>query len=333
MIIDAFCHVYPKEYLNYWAKAGLVEPSFATRTFNVWTEPAKDMEHFIVGEARLQHMDKYNIDMQILSLALPAYTIVNPDQAVELARIANDGIAELIAKHPQRFQGVATLPLLTMDKALDELDRSIKDLGLKGVQIFGNVNGKSIDSPEFIPLYEKVVEYDIPVLLHPANWQSYEWVDEYKLNIILGWPFDTSLAMCRLVFGGILERFPNLKIITHHGGAMISFFSERISEAAERSEMPLLSKEGKKNISKPALEYFKKFYNDTVVIGWTPALELVGKFFGYDHLVFGTDYPFSPEQGSVAIKNAIRVVNELNVSEDEKKIIFEKNAKRLFKLV
>lgn len=330
MIIDVFCHVYPREYLNYWARSVLSRsPSFATSVFNVYTEPAKDLEHFIIPETRFKHMDKYNIDMQILSLAVPACYIVDPKQAIELAKIANDGIAEIVTKYPKRFQGVATLPMLTMDAALDELDRCIKNLGLKGVQIHGNINGKPVDSPEFLPFYEKVAQYDVPILLHPMDWQTYEWVDEYMLKLIFGWPFDTTLAMCRLVFGGILERFPNLKIITHHAGAMISFFSERVGSVADQF---LASREGKINITRPALEYFKKFYNDTAVTGWTPALECARAFFGYDHLIFSTDYPFGPERGERALRDAIKVVNELKISEEERKVILEGNARKLFRL-
>lgn len=326
MIIDVFCHIYPRDFLNALArlKSPLPHVNFAAEIKGGW-------EDFVDADLRLSHMDRYGVDIQILSLATPAFESANPREQIELARIANEGIAEIVARYPGRFLGVATLPMLTIEKALEELDYAVDKLGLKGVQIFSNIGGKPLDSAELIPFYEKVAARGLPLLLHPTWWNYYDWIMEYGMWNIFGWPFDTSLAMGRIVFGGILERFPGLKVITHHLGAMTPYFVERIRGFHDQGQQyPNLSTRAR--ITKAPLDYFKLFYGDTAVYGWKPAMLCGLAFFGADHVTFATDYPFGPEAGERYISNTIRSVRELEISVEEREAIFSGNAKWLFKI-
>lgn len=326
MIIDAFCHIYPRNFLDALArmKSPLPHVSFAAEVKKGW-------ECFTDLEVRLGHMDRYGIDLQILTLATPAFESAGPREQIDLARLANEGIAEIVARHPKRFLGVATLPMLDMDAALKELDYCVEKLGLRGVQIFSNIGGKPLDMPGLIPFYEKVAKIDVPLLLHPTWWNYYEWIMEYGMWNIFGWPFDTSLAMGRMVFGGILERFPTLKVLTHHLGAMTPYFVERIRGFYDQGEQyPNLSTRAK--ITKPPLDYFRLFHGDTAVYGWKPAMSCGLAFFGVGHVIFATDYPFGPDTGLRYVDNTIRSIRELEISVGEQEQIFSGNAKRLFKI-
>lgn len=326
MIIDVFCHIYPQNFLAALAgmKSSLPHVRFSAEIKEGW-------EDFVDLDLRLRHMDHYGVDVQVLSLATPAFEAESPNEQIQLAKIANDGIAEIVAKNPKQFIGVATLPMLTIDAALAELDRSVRELGLSGVQLFSNIGGKPLDTPELVPFYEKVARYDVPIILHPTYWNYYEWSREYGMWNIFGWPFDTSLAMGRIVFGGILEKFPTLKIVTHHLGAMAPYFVERIRGFYDQGEQyPNLSTRAK--FTRAPLDYFKLFYADTAVYGWKPALDCGLAFFGVDHVLFATDYPFGPDAGERYVSNTIRSIRELEVSAEEKERIFSGNAKRLFKI-
>ncbi len=326
MIIDIFCHVYPKNFLA--ALAGMQSP---LPHVSFTAEIKKGWEDFIDLDLRLTHMDRHGVDMQVLSLATPAFESVSLKDQIELAKLANEGIAEIITKYPKRFLGITTLPMLNMDAALEEMDRSIKELGLKGIQIFSNIGGKPLDAPELIPFYEKVVRYDVPLLLHPTWWNYYDWIMEYGMWNIFGWPFDTSLAMGRIVFGGVLERFPTLKVVTHHLGAMVPFFVERIRGFYDQGQQYTnLSTHAK--ITKPPLDYFKLFYADTAVYGWKPALNCALAFFGPDHILFATDYPFGPEAGERYLHCTVQSIHELEISEEDKEKIFSGNVRCLFKI-
>ena len=155
--------------------------------------------------------------------------IAAPRTAVDLARLANDEMAELVLKYPDRFvAGVACLPMNDMDAALQETDRAINDLRLRGVLIYTPINDKPLDSPEFIPLYEKMSQYDLPILIHPMRNPDYpdyrtENESKYRVYNTFGWPYETTVAMTRIVFSGILEKYPNLKFVTHHCGGMVPY--------------------------------------------------------------------------------------------------------------
>ncbi len=263
-----------------------------------------------------------------------------PDKSPEMARVANDGLAELVAKYPDRFIGfVASLPMNNVEESLKEMQRATGELGAQGIQIFSNVNGKPLDAPEFVPLFEEAARRDFAIWLHPArgaNFADYLTEDKSKFEIwwALGWPYETSVAMARLVFSGLMERYPNLKIITHHMGAMIPYFEGRVgygwdqfgSRTSDADYGALL-----RSMKKRPIDYFRMFYADTALFGALPATECGLEFFGVDHVVFATDVPFEPAPG-LYIRETIRCIEGLDLNHEEKNRIYEGNARRLLKL-
>ena len=188
-------------------------------------------------DARLAMMKKFRGYRQVLTLSLPAIEyLAGPDESPALARLANEGMAEIVAEHPAQFPAfVASLPMNNVPAALEEMDYAIGKLGAKGIQIFTNVNGRPLDDPEFYPVFERCVKkYDLPIWLHPVRRSDFpdylaEKKSKYEIWWLFGWPYETSACMARMVFSGMLEKLPNMKIITHHLGAMAPYFDERIA--------------------------------------------------------------------------------------------------------
>ncbi len=287
---------------------------------------------------RFRIMDEHDGLVQVLTLSSPpAEKFVDPKEALDLSRLANDEMAELVTKYPDRFiAAVASLPMNDIDAALAEADRAIKDLHCKGVQIFTPINDKPLDSPEFLPLYEKMCQYDLPIWVHPQREPDYpdyrsEKMSKYAVHAMFGWVYETSTAMVRLVLSGILEKYPKLKIITHHGGAMIPFLEKRIASfidfSAARFKANILD-----NISRPPIDYFKMFYADTAIYGHTTGLMCSYDFYGAEHVVFGTDMPYDSQFGLVLTRETIKSIERMTISDSEKKKIFEDNARALLHL-
>jgi predicted TIM-barrel fold metal-dependent hydrolase len=304
MIIDCFCHFMPTKYLTALKKKARLTPDFNRELAN---EANTNMD------VRLRLMDRYPDVMQVLSISQPPIEkVASPVDAVELAQIANDGLAELIIKYPDKFIGaVACLPMNDVDAALKEADRAIKQLGFRGVEIYSNINGEPVDSPKFRPLFEKMVGYNLPIWLHPCLGVTGDLA-------LFGWPYETSAAAVRLVAGGIIRDYPDIKFIIHHGGSMVSFFEGRINWM-----FPL---EFGKEIIDPR-EHFRKFYCDTAVYGSKSALKCSYDFFGAEHILFGTDMPLGPKYGLTA--ETIRSIHEVDIPEADKEKIFYRNAVRL----
>lgn len=318
-MIDAFSHVTPQNYLDVLSRRA---PNYPWVSMQRAAFPA--LNNLAL---RFKVMDKYPGLVQVLSLSQPALEdLPNQQDAVELATIANDEMAELVAKYPDRFAGaVACLPMNNVEAALSELDRAITKLKFKGAQIYSDINGKTLDSPEFFPLYDEMVKYDLPVLLHPQMeskilLHANEDQLKYKAAITCAPPFKSTLAMVYMVEGSVFERYPSLKIITHHGGGMVPFFAARIAMM-----------EGEK-ISNQIMDKFRNFYADTALQGNSAALMCAYSFFGADHILFGTDMPYDDQLGDRSIRGAMIPIDQLNISAEEKKKIFEDNARRLFKL-
>jgi aminocarboxymuconate-semialdehyde decarboxylase len=265
---------------------------------------------------------------QVLTLGTPPLeTMVSPKDAIELSRIANDEMAELVEKYPDKFvAAVGCLPLNDIDASVKEAERAITKLGFKGVQIFSNINGETLDLPKFRPLYKKMAQHDLPIWIHP-------W-DEPGIprNNPLHWPYQTSLAMVRLVFSGVLVDYPDIKFIAHHCGGMIPFFEKRITKLSSGFIM-----EGKR-VEDP-VDDLRKFYVDTALYGGTPALMCGYAFFGADHMLYGTDAPLGgtpiTRGDTVMYGHALETahaIEQMNIPAKEKDKIFERNARRLLKL-
>jgi len=333
MIIDVFAHLLTPRYLHERnTRAGV---GFGTQYARYWrANPGlTDLD------IRFRVMDQYPEVRQILTIAGPnVESITTPADAVECARIANDEMAELVAKHPDRFiAACACLPMTDVDATLLEIRRAIDQLGFKGIEIFTDINGKPLDAPEFLPIFELMQACDLPILLHPRRTNTTpDYATEERSKFLVytnfGWPFESSAAMARLAFGGVLERFPGLKIITHHAGGLIPFFHKRIELSWDFNVERMGYQTDGQTLSRPPLDYYRMFYCDTAIQGNTPALMCALEFFGADHMVFATDTPYDDELGTRVYRETIPAVEAMPISNADRRKIFEGNARRLFKL-
>jgi aminocarboxymuconate-semialdehyde decarboxylase len=332
--IDVFPHCLPRRYFE---RAIQASPAGATLQKRMTGIPV-----LVDVELRLRIMDRYEGYVQILTLANPPVEVIAEARtSPELIRLANDEMAEIVARHPGRFPGfVASLPMNNPDAAVAEIDRAIDTLGARGVQIYTNVAGRPLDLPEYRPIFARMAERDLPIWMHPARPAGFadyagEARSRYDIWWAFGWPYETSAAMARLVFSGLFDRHPGLKIITHHMGAMIPFCAGRVgggldqlgSRTDDADDMAALGR-----LKKRPLEYFKMFYGDTALFGAWHAMESGLAFFGADHILFGTDMPFDPEKGPGFIRDTIEAMERMRATDDEKAAIYAGNAKRLLKL-
>jgi aminocarboxymuconate-semialdehyde decarboxylase len=291
-------------------------------------------------DARLRVMDAAGGDyVQILSTANPPVeNMAGPQDALELSRIANDEMAELVGRHPDRFPGAAAcVPMNDPAAAIDELDRAVRQLGLCAVQIYTDVQGRPLDDPSLAPVFDKVVALDVPILLHPVRGPEradypVESLSRFDTWRIIGWPYDTVAAMSRLAFAGLFDRHPTIKIVTHHLGGFAPYLSERLREgydkilkAARVTNTPL-------PLKRHPHDYFHEFYADTITIGSVPALACGLAFFGADRVLFATDMPFDLHGGLKYVEVALRAMEALDATSDDKDKIFERNARSLFRL-
>ena len=293
-------------------------------------------------DARRKIMDTFGEYQQILTLSAPPIEAMSgPEITPGLARLANDGMHDLVQRFPDRFPAfIASLPMNNPDESVKELDRSIRELDARGIQIFSNVNGEPLDQDKYWPLFEKMASYDLPIWLHPARGENFpDYVNEdksiFEIWWVLGWPYETSVAMARLVFWRIFERLPQIKIITHHMGAMIPFFEGRVGPGWDQMGARQANEdyaELKSSLSKRPIDYFKMFYADTALFGSTAGTECGLKFFGVDNCLFASDCPFDPEGGPMYIRETIRVLNELGVSSEDRIKLYDTNTRRLLKL-
>jgi predicted TIM-barrel fold metal-dependent hydrolase len=336
--IDIFPHILPPKYFE---KMVEISPNRAAMRRWLMLPVLHDLE------ARMRMMEEFGDDyQQVLTLSLPTLEfLATPDKSPALARLGNDGMAEICAMHPKRFPGwVASLPMNNIPAALEELTRVVEDIGARGIQLFTNVDGRALDDPEFAPIFERMHDYDLPIWLHPtrrphfADYAS-EKASQYELWSVFGWPYETSIAMGRMVFSGFFDRWPNLKIITHHLGAMVPFLESRVGYAFDELGTREGSPEHYKTIvadmkakGRRPIDYFRMFYGDTAINGSRAGTRCGIEFFGCDHVLFGTDCPFDPEGGSLFIRKIIETLDTLDLTEDERRKIYSGNAKRMLRL-
>ncbi len=260
-------------------------------------------------DVRLRYLDRHPDVVQVLTMAVPPLErLVSPKDAIGLAKIANDEMAELVTKYPDKFiAAVACLPLNDIDASLKEAERAIKELGLRGVQIFSNIDGEPLDTPKFRPLYELMAKYDLPLWIHPWVPPSWDTSKPCYDSGTYAWPYHTAQAMVHLVQGGVFEDYPNIKFVTHHCGGIVPYFEGRGTRW---------------------LNGFRKFYADTAVGGSTAALMCGYAFFGVDHVLFGTDNGISLTIADSTLQG-IRAVERMDISDIDKDKIFWDNARKL----
>jgi predicted TIM-barrel fold metal-dependent hydrolase len=334
MKLDIFNHIFPK---RYYERMLQVAPNGKDMHKRVREIPC------IVDLAeRFRIMDLFDDYAQVICLGSPPIEVFgSPPLSTELAQLANDGMAELVARHPQRFPAfVASLPMNDPQGLLAEAERAVRELGAVGVQVFSNVLGKPLTAPETLPLFDLMAELDLPLWLHPArgaNFPDYqqEKKSHYEIWWTFGWPYETSVAMAHIVFEGLFDRHPELKIITHHMGGMIPYFEGRVGPGwdqlgARTSDVDyslLLRK-----LAKRPIDYFRLFYADTALFGATEATRCGLRFFGPERVLFASDSPFDPEKGSLYTRTTIEIIDRLDVTPAQRHAIYEGNARRLLKL-
>lgn len=322
--IDVHNHFYPPAYLEELKKGKYVAKLTEDSDNNYILAYEGDYNVIVPGhrdiEYRLELLDKVGMETQILSLTTPGVHIEEQNKGIYLAKISNDDFAEISAKYPGRFYGLAALPLQDPEESAKELERAVKELGLIGGTIFTNVEGKNLDHPSFLCLYETAQELDVPLFIHPTTPTPSDNFLDYRLVASLGFTFDTTLVVSRLIFSGILDKVPGLKLVASHLGGCLPYLAERLDRCHQA--FPEL-----KNIKRKPSDYIKDVYIDCV--SFEPkAVEFALNYMGNKRLLVGSDYPHQIGD----IEKAVEIVNKIDISEEQRELIFFKNAKELFKL-
>jgi predicted TIM-barrel fold metal-dependent hydrolase len=334
MKIDIFCHIFPKNFYDRMLSTAGAGDYMQKRV--------RGIPSIIDLDVRFRIMDRFPDYVQVISLAAPPIEALGTaEQTSALAREANDGMAELVVKYPDRFPGfVASLPMNDVKASVDEIDRAILRLGATGIQIFSNVNGHPLDEPCYLPIFEKMAERNLPIWIHPSRGPAFpdyatEKKSKFEMWWVFGWPYESSVAMARIALAGYFDRFPNLKIITHHMGAMIPYFSGRtgagMDQLGARTEDEDLAAVVR-GLKKRPQDYFKMFFADTATFGSKSAMQCGLDFFGADHVLFSSDSPFDPEKGPGYIRETIRCIEELPISAEDRHKIYEGNARKMLRL-
>jgi len=268
--------------------------------------------------AIIQEMDKQGVDIRSLSI-MPLFNYdADPELGVEYCRMQNEVLAKAVKAHPDRFVGLATVPLQEPQEAANELQRAMKELSMKGVEIGDGVNGNNLDWPRLWPFYEKAQELGAFILCHPSSPPGVERMAKYGLWNLIGFPTATSLAIASLIFGGVLEDFPKLKFCFAHGGGFVPYQLGRLDCGFR------VRPDCREIIKKAPSEYFKLLYFDTIT-HYLPALEYLIKIVGSDHVLLGTDAPFD-----VADPDPVATVSQLkSIPSAEKEKILGGNAAKL----
>lgn len=324
--VDIHCHVLTpeaaalvKDVFDPTREAMLTFSSEATKVVNRKQDETIRTQLTSI-ETRLRDMDKAGIDIQAISPSPQYYYWTDPELGRETARLVNNRIAEIVAARPDRFVGLGTVPLQAPDLAVAELERMVKELGLRGVEIGTNVAGAELSDERFRPFFAKAQELDTLIFMHPAGFtHGQRLANHYFINVI-GNPLDTTVAVSHLIFGGVLDAYPKLKICLAHGGGYAAAYSGRFDHAhGARSDCRLFIKQ------RPT-SYLKKLYFDTIVFTHHQLEYLVGVY-GSDHIILGTDYPYD-----MALPEAVKFVGSAKLGRADKAAILGGNAARLLKI-
>ena len=268
---------------------------------------------------KLQDMDRAAVDMSLLSVNIPTPDLLEPELAQAGARICNDAIAELCQRHPQRFIGIASLPLNDLPDAISELERARRELDLRGVFLPSHVNGIHLDDPRFEPFYARAAELGMPLVLHPTVPVWGEAISDHSLIPMAGFMVDTSFAMLRLILGGVMERHPQLQVAHPHCGGVLPYLMGRVVEQTE------VKRRGRQHISQSPRQTYRRVYLDLVSPSQL-AVNFALDFAGPERLLFGSDHPW------VSIDAIMRYVQRLDCSPADMAKILGGNARRLFRI-
>lgn len=330
MKVDAFAHILPSRYrervLDLLRARG--DRSAADYENMLRFDPT-----LVDLDQRFRLMDELGADYrQVLVMAHTSVEHEEPQTAAELARIGNEELAELTAAHPDRFVGwVAQAALQDGERALAAIERTVGEQGALGVQVFTAMQGRCLDHPDYEPFFALMAELDRPIWIHPnrtIQWSDFPLTEpqsRYGLYGRTGWPTDTANTMCRLVYAGYLERWPDLKVIVHHSGGTVPMLAGRL-KTPEHFRNPETNK--LLQLERPLLDYLKQFYADTANFGNPIALRAALEFFGVEHVLFGTDFGFSQDFAPETIEDVETVVRD----DTERRAIYELNATRVLRL-
>ena len=270
---------------------------------------------------RQKVLEKEGIDTQVITFTTPGTHVEDPVTAVRFARMVNDAFAQIVRERAPRFTALATLPLNDPAASVGELDRAMTQFGFPGAMLFSNVNGVALADERYGPLYHRANQLGAVLYIHPESPVGVEAMTEFWLMPLVGFLMDTTLAAARLVFSGVVERYPKIRWVLGHLGGAIPYLAERLDRGYKAFA------ECRQFISRPPSSYLKKFYFDTV--NFDPAaLQLAIDFAGADHILAGSDYPH--QIGN--IRSMIKAIGELDISERSRARIYGGNAKKLLRL-
>jgi len=318
--IDIHAHLFDRAYLDAMVRDMALEKTISASgqtmlrrngyTYMWWRESFFDIDH------RLRVMDQQGIDMRALSLSSPSVYDWPVARQIPMARHINDVTAGLVREHPGRFLGIGTLPLGDIDASLAELDRLTGELGMRGVMIGSNVAGMQLNDPRFEPIWARIDALRLPVFEHPM-FPPNVGQEEFELPLRLGFVFDTTTCVTRLIYSGIFERYPNFPYIMAHTGGTLLMLLQRLDNGYQ------LFADCRKYIRKPPSEYAKRLYYDTASFH-APSILMAHQIVGVEHILFGSDEPL--------IGADTKLIEDLPISDTDKACVLGGNAARLFGL-
>lgn len=329
--IDAFNHFFPKPYFDALVETPAGQKDIGKRVRGIPALYDLDLRRKLV--------EQFADYTQILSLGLPMIErLWDAEKSPDMAKLANDGLAELVAKNPKHFVGwSAILPMNVPQAAAHEAERAFKN-GASAIQIGTNIAGGPIDEKKFWPIYEVIEKSGRPILLHPARTREMpdyigEAKSKYEICSVLGWPFETGVALSRFIFSKIMDTYPDLKIVSHHLGGVIPYLEGRVAHSFDQMGVRTSDEDYeslRKSLKKRPFDYFKHFYADTAIEGARAPMVCGIGFFGADRVLFASDCPFDKERGPGYIRSTIAVLNDIPLSAADKEKICYRNAQKMF---
>ena len=327
--IDAFAHFTPSPVFDRFAAAAPELPAWSAfrELPALWDLPA-----------RLELLDGFPDMQQILCLGNPPIDLLGPPSGTaDLARFANEELARTCHEHRERFPAfIAALPLGDVAAAVTEFEHALS-LGARGAQVYTNVNGEPLSDARFRPIFESALAHDVPLFIHPirdSRFADYatESASEAEIWFTLGWPYETAACLTRLIYSGLLEDLPGLKVVTHHMGGLIPYVEGKLELGfeqifrGEHRRNPVAEAAG---LTRPVVDYYRMVFADTALNGATGALRCGYQFFGAQHCLFATDAPFSPRQGASIIERTLRSLDELELEPAAYEAVVAGNVRRL----
>lgn len=331
MIIDAYTHCTP---INFVKKLANTRSELARKAAEYTMKLSQEKPNFIQMERRLSDLERFGFDLQITmvhSIIEPNTFDLSPEENLQLTSVLNDDLIELSRRSKGKIIALGTIPLLSLQSGgLEEMDRAV-NMGLKGFMVPTNSLGKPIDA--FFPALERASKLGVPIYVHPVDTiegMSRPYEIEFDLMHVLGWPYETSLIWTRLVLSGLMDRLPQLKVVTHHLGGTVPYLIGRIQESYDSKSSKVMNLRGEVfNSNKSPNEMLKRFYYDTAIGGNKAAIKCGVDVVGSENVVFSTDYPWGPDSGRGRMKTYPNLLLSSGFTDEELENIFHRNISTL----